>query len=109
MTLQYCSAGIAMSEAEASIVSPFSTSERTVMSCAELLIQGRAAIATSFAGYRYLILYGTTMASLKLLTFYFSISLAEPTWLWVDAACTVALSIAVIRSKGAFPYHVSLF
>ena len=38
------------------------------------------------------------MASLKLLTFYFSTSLSEPTWLWIDAACTVALSIAVTQS-----------
>lgn len=47
--------GIAMSDAEASIVSPFSTSIRSVKSCVELLRQGRAALATSLTGYKYLI------------------------------------------------------
>lgn len=47
--------GIAMSDAEASIVSPFSTSLRSVASCVELIRQGRAALATSITGYKYLI------------------------------------------------------
>lgn len=96
--LRAAHAGIAMSEAEASIVSPFSTSQRTVMSCVELLIQGRAALATSFAGYKYLIMYGETMATLKLLTFYFSISPSENTWILVDAFITVGLSFAVTQA-----------
>lgn len=47
--------GIAMSDAEASIVSPFSTSHRSVASCVELLRQGRAALVTSITGYKYLV------------------------------------------------------
>lgn len=47
--------GIAMSDAEASIVSPFSTSIRSVKSCVELIRQGRGALATSLTGYKYLI------------------------------------------------------
>ena len=47
--------GIAMSDAEASIVSPFSTSNRSVRSCVELIRQGRGALATSINGYKYLI------------------------------------------------------
>lgn len=44
--------GLALSEAEASIVSPFSTSNRSIMQCVELLKQGRSALATSFANYK---------------------------------------------------------
>lgn len=47
--------GLAMSDAEASIVSPFSTSVRSVKSCVELLRQGRAALATSITAYKYLV------------------------------------------------------
>ncbi|KAJ9068676.1 hypothetical protein DSO57_1026296 [Entomophthora muscae] len=39
--------GLALSEAEASIVSPFSTNRRTIESCVELIRQGRAALASS--------------------------------------------------------------
>ena len=58
--------GIAMSDAEASIVSPFSTSVRSVKSCVELLRQGRGALATSITNYKYLICkYNTSSFFLK--------------------------------------------
>jgi predicted P-type ATPase len=44
--------GLALSEAEASMVSPFSTSNRSIMQCVELLRQGRSALATSFSNYK---------------------------------------------------------
>ncbi|KAJ1979257.1 hypothetical protein H4R34_002902, partial [Dimargaris verticillata] len=80
--------GLALSEAEASIVSPFSTSVRSIYSCVELMRQGRAALATSFAGYKYLILYGQTMAMMKTFTFYFSTSISQALWIVVDAFIT---------------------
>ncbi|KAI8074516.1 hypothetical protein BC940DRAFT_343132 [Gongronella butleri] len=93
--------GIAMSDAEASIVSPFSTSVRSVKSCVELLRQGRAALATSITGYKYLILYGQVMMMLKIFTFYFSISMSQNIWIAVDVFITVLLTIAVSQSQAA--------
>lgn len=72
--------GIAMSDAEASIVSPFSTSHRSVRSCVELIRQGRGALATSITGYKYLIMYGQVMMMLKIFTFYFSITMSQNVW-----------------------------
>ena len=69
--------GIAMSEAEASVVSPFSTPTRSVQACVNLLIQGRSALATSFASYKYLIMYGETMALSKLFCFYYTLSFSQ--------------------------------
>ncbi|KAJ2955419.1 hypothetical protein NQZ79_g8580 [Umbelopsis isabellina] len=91
--------GLAMSEAEASIVSPFSTSVRSVTSCVELIRQGRAALATSITGYKYLILYGQVMMMLKIFTFYFSLSMSQSVWIAVDACITVVLTWAVSQSK----------
>ncbi|KAI8318157.1 hypothetical protein GQ54DRAFT_336437, partial [Martensiomyces pterosporus] len=54
--------GLALSESEASIVSPFSSSNRSIHSCVTLLREGRAGLATSFAGYKFLINYATTMS-----------------------------------------------
>ncbi|KAJ9060291.1 hypothetical protein DSO57_1032328 [Entomophthora muscae] len=93
--------GIALSEAEASIVAAFSSSNRSVSSCVELLRQGRAALATSFANYKFLILYGETMAFLKLHTFYFSISPSQNLWILVDAFITVGLTFALTQSQAA--------
>ncbi|EIE83526.1 hypothetical protein RO3G_08231 [Rhizopus delemar RA 99-880] len=93
--------GIAMSDAEASIVSPFSTNHRSVASCVELLREGRAALATSLTGYKYLILYGQVMMMLKIFTFYFSVSMSESIWIAVDVFITVFLTWAVSQSKAA--------
>ncbi|CEI93138.1 hypothetical protein RMCBS344292_07380 [Rhizopus microsporus] len=93
--------GIAMSDAEASIVSPFSTSNRSVASCVELLREGRAALATSLTGYKYLILYGQVMMMLKIFTFYFSVSMSANIWIAVDIFITVFLTWAVSQSKAA--------
>ncbi|KXN74247.1 hypothetical protein CONCODRAFT_34886 [Conidiobolus coronatus NRRL 28638] len=93
--------GLALSESEASIVSPFSSNNRSIQSCVELIREGRAGLATSFAGYKYLIMYGETMASLKLITFYFSTSLSLGSWILVDAFITVGLSYAITQSHAA--------
>ncbi|OLY84330.1 putative cation-transporting ATPase 13A2 [Smittium mucronatum] len=62
--------GIALSDSEASIVSPFSSSNKSIFSCVDLMSQTRGALATSFSNYKYLILYGQTMASFKVLNIY---------------------------------------
>ncbi|KAI9322428.1 hypothetical protein BX666DRAFT_2147537 [Dichotomocladium elegans] len=93
--------GIAMSDAEASIVSPFSTSRRSVASCVELIRQGRGALATSLTGYKYLILYGQVMMALKIFSFYFSMSMPQNVWIAVDLFITVLLTWAVSQSKPA--------
>jgi magnesium-transporting ATPase (P-type) len=50
--------GVALSEAEASVVSPFTAATKSVRSVVDLLREGRCALATSFAGYKFLITYG---------------------------------------------------
>ncbi|KAI7886821.1 HAD-like protein [Lichtheimia hyalospora FSU 10163] len=93
--------GIAMSDAEASIVSPFSTSHRSVASCVELLRQGRAALVTSITGYKYLVLYGQIMMMLKIFSFYFAMGMPQYVWIAVDFFITVLLTWAVSQAKAA--------
>ncbi|OAD80888.1 hypothetical protein PHYBLDRAFT_96590, partial [Phycomyces blakesleeanus NRRL 1555(-)] len=93
--------GIAMSEAEASVVSPFSTPRRSVQACVDLLIEGRAALATSFASYKYLIMYGETMATVKFFTFYYTMSFSQWNFILVDAFITVFCAFAVTRAGPA--------
>ncbi|KAK9759856.1 hypothetical protein K7432_016686 [Basidiobolus ranarum] len=88
--------GIALSDAKASIVSSFSSSFRSIMSCVELLKQGRAALATSFAGYKHLIMYGQTMSFMKIFTFYYSMSPAQNIWILIDAFITVETLTSVL-------------
>jgi cation-transporting ATPase 13A3/4/5 len=50
--------GIALSEAESSVVSHFSSSYRSIYACVELLKESRCSLDVSFASYKYLIMYG---------------------------------------------------
>ncbi|KAJ2782691.1 hypothetical protein H4R18_002117 [Coemansia javaensis] len=94
--------GIALSDAEASIVSPFSAADRSVMSCVELLRQGRAGLATSFANFAALICYGQIMGiMLKLVSFYFAISLTQNLWMLIDGAVATGLMLAISMSGPA--------
>ncbi|CAO3683791.1 unnamed protein product [Rhizopus stolonifer] len=93
--------GIAMSDAEASIVSPFSTSIRSVRSCVELIRQGRGALATSITNYKYLVMYGQVMMMLKIYTFYFSTTMSQNVWIAIDVFITVLLTWAVSQSYPA--------
>ncbi|OMJ26084.1 putative cation-transporting ATPase 13A2 [Smittium culicis] len=91
--------GIALSNSEASIVSPFSSSNKSIFTCVNLMSQTRGALATSLANYKYLILYGQTMASFKVLNMYFSIANPQTLWIFIDAFVTVGMSVAISMSK----------
>jgi cation-transporting ATPase 13A3/4/5 len=93
--------GMALSEAEASIVSPFSTSNRSVMQCVELLKQGRSALATSFANYKFLILYGESMAFWELIMFYFTAIAPQPVWITIDGFITTTMTFAITQAQPA--------
>ncbi|KAI8583019.1 hypothetical protein K450DRAFT_225942 [Umbelopsis ramanniana AG] len=93
--------GLALSEAEASIVSPFSTSNRSVMQCVELLRQGRSALATSFANYKFLILYGECMGFWELFMFYFGVIAPQPVWITIDGFITPSMTFAITQALPA--------
>jgi magnesium-transporting ATPase (P-type) len=99
--LRAAHAGLALSDAEASIVSPFSTSDKSIFTAVEVLKEGRAALATSFASYKFLIQYGETIVMSKLLYSYFSVSLSEWVWIVCDSFFVVTLAYTMALSKPA--------
>ncbi|KAI9024285.1 hypothetical protein CLU79DRAFT_99799 [Phycomyces nitens] len=93
--------GIAMSDSEASIVSPFSTSSRSVKSCVELIRQGRSALATSLAGYKFLIIYGQIILAVNIFGFYFSSVVSQYVWLMIDLVIVIPMTWTLSQSKPA--------
>ncbi|KAJ2345408.1 hypothetical protein GGH91_002541, partial [Coemansia sp. RSA 2671] len=94
--------GIALSDAEASVVSPFSSADRSINSCVELLRESRAGLATSFANFAALICYGQIMSGMvKMASFYFAISLTENLWLLIDGAIATGLMLSISLSGPA--------
>ncbi|ORZ37459.1 hypothetical protein BCR44DRAFT_85614 [Catenaria anguillulae PL171] len=95
--------GVALSEAEASIVAPFSSKTKSVRSCVDLVAEGRAALASSFAGFKFLVMYGMTMSSFCLVQYYFSVILPEWIWIYIDGIIVVT-SIYALTQSGALKH-----
>ncbi|KAI9149873.1 hypothetical protein H9P43_010052 [Blastocladiella emersonii ATCC 22665] len=91
--------GVALSEAEASIVAPFSSKTKSVRSCVDLIAEGRAALASSFAGFKFLIMYGMTMSSFCLVQYYFSVVLPQWVWIYIDGIIVVSTIYALTQAK----------
>lgn len=90
--------GIALSEAEASIVAPFSsgaeygTGSKSLMAVVHLLRYGRATLATNLATYNYFMVYGLTLPPCKLVVVFMgNMMLAEWHWLFIDIMLSAVL------------------
>ncbi|KAJ2827433.1 hypothetical protein IWW50_001891, partial [Coemansia erecta] len=102
LALRAAHVGLALSDAEASIVSPFSSANRSIMSCVELLRQSRAGLATSFANFAALICYGQIMSGIvKMCTFYFSISVTQNLWMLIDGGIATSMMLSISLSGPA--------
>ncbi|KAJ3197057.1 hypothetical protein HK101_006240 [Irineochytrium annulatum] len=98
--LKAAHAGIALSEAESSVVSHFSSRNRSVMSCVELLKEARCSLDVSFASYKYLIMYGEVLSFMGLIQYYFTVNMSQAMWVLIDGS-TVPLSWALTMAKPA--------
>ena len=60
--------GIALSDAEASVVAPFTSLDKTISSVTEVLREGRCALASALASYKFMIMvsYYTCLHGLSL-------------------------------------------
>ncbi|XP_038078071.1 probable cation-transporting ATPase 13A3 isoform X1 [Patiria miniata] len=90
--LKTAHAGISLSEAEASVASPF-TSKIPNISCVPLLIRnGRAALATSFALFQYLAVYAMTMFVTVTILYSITSTLSDQQFAYIDLAlCTLTI------------------
>lgn len=51
------------------MVSPFTSNDKSVRSVVDLLREGRAALATNFGSFKFLVMYGQCFSILKLMAF----------------------------------------
>ncbi|KAI8917468.1 hypothetical protein BC831DRAFT_406937 [Entophlyctis helioformis] len=93
-------AGVALSEAQSSVVSHFSSRNRSIMSCVELLREARCSLDISFASYKYLIMYGEILAFLGLVQYYFVVNMSQALWILIDGS-TVPVSWALTMARPA--------
>ena len=97
--LRVAHAGVALSEAEASVVSPFTSKTKSIMSVVDLLKEGRSALATSFASYKFLIMYGQLFSVLKLICFYYGVIMCMMDYIMIDGVAVLVVSYVMTLSK----------
>lgn len=93
--------GVALSDAEASIVSPFTSLDKSIHSVVEVLREGRCALASAFASYKYMIMYGQVETINQLINAYFQITFAEWCWVFMDGVWTITLAFALPLARAA--------
>ncbi|KAI9334837.1 hypothetical protein DFJ73DRAFT_799020 [Zopfochytrium polystomum] len=98
--LKAAHAGIALSEAESSVVSHFSSRNRSLSSCVALLKEARCSLDISFASYKFLIMYGEILTFVGLVQYYFTVNMGQWMWILIDG-CTIPLSWGLTQAQPA--------
>jgi len=93
--LRAAHAGMALSDAEASVVSPFTSKAKSCMSVVDLLREGKAALHTNLSSYKFLIMYGQLFSVWKLFSFARGVLPAMMCYLMVDVIAVVGLTYAL--------------
>jgi len=93
--------GIALSDAEASMVASFTSIDKAISSVIEVLKEGRCALASAFASYKYMIMYGQVEAINQMVTAYFQVTFAQWNWVFMDGFWVVSMAFSLPLAKAA--------
>ncbi|XP_072557975.1 polyamine-transporting ATPase 13A2 isoform X1 [Paramormyrops kingsleyae] len=93
--LKAADAGVSLSQAEASIASPFTSSSDSI-SCVPLLIrEGRCSLVTSFSLFKYMAIYSLIQFSSVLILYTVKTNLGDLQFLFFDLVLVTSLAIVM--------------
>lgn len=87
--------GIALSDAEASVVSPFTGVSKSPMAVVDVLLEGRCGLASAFACYKNVILYGLVETLNQMVNAYYAITFGEWCWVMLDGFWIMCTSFSL--------------
>ena len=99
--LKMAHVGIALSDAEASIVSPFTSLDKSITSVTAVLKEGRCALASAFSTYKYMLMYGQVATINQLATAYFYTTFSDWSWVFLDGIWLVSMAFTLPLAKPA--------
>ncbi|XP_062591855.1 polyamine-transporting ATPase 13A3-like [Saccostrea cucullata] len=97
--LKMAHAGISLSEAEASVASPFTSKVPNIECVPNVIRQGRAALVTSYGIFKYMACYSLTQFVSVSILYWISASLTDPEFLYIDLFLLSTLSITFGRTE----------
>lgn len=93
--------GIALSDAEASLVAPFASLDKSITSVVDVLKEGRCALASALASYKYIIMYGQIEAFINVNNAFFLINLSEYCWVFMDGFWMIFMGFSLPLAQAA--------
>ena len=99
--LKAAHAGIALTETEASVASPFTSKEASIACVAELLRECRCALVTSFGMFKYMASYSLTQFICCMMLYQLGTNLTDLEFLYIDLFIITAIS-SVFALTGSF-------
>ncbi|XP_033763720.1 LOW QUALITY PROTEIN: probable cation-transporting ATPase 13A3 [Pecten maximus] len=100
--LKTAHAGISLSEAEASVASPFTSKTPNIECVPTLIREGRAALTTSFGIFKYMCMYSLVMFTTITILYWKNANMSDFQFLYIDMILLTTLSITFSWSG---PYH----
>ncbi|KAH9485007.1 putative cation-transporting ATPase [Psilocybe cubensis] len=96
--LKAADVGISLSEAEASVAAPFTTSTPDIGCVLEVIKEGRAALVTSFSCFKYMALYSMIQFTSVTLLYSFASSLGDFQFLYIDLFIIIPIAVTMGRT-----------
>ena len=93
--------GVALSDAEASIVAPFTSLDKEIGSVIDVISEGRCALGSALASYKFVILYGQIETITQLVAAYNQITFGTFGWVFYDGVWTITLAFALPLARAA--------
>jgi len=87
--------GVALSDAEASTVASFTALDKSITSVVEVLREGRCALASAFASYKYMIMFGQVESMNQLMNAYFQVTFSEWCWVFMDGVWMITMAFTL--------------
>mmetsp|Transcript_94359 Transcript_94359/g.197097 ORF Transcript_94359/g.197097 Transcript_94359/m.197097 type:complete len:1298 (-) Transcript_94359:217-4110(-) len=100
--LRAAHAGLALSDAEASMVSPFATGRdgKSLMTVVDLIREGRACLSTNMATFQYFMVYAFTLTTIRtILVWHGALNLGEYVWVTMDIGIGMIMIWTMTLSK----------
>ncbi|KIL68855.1 hypothetical protein M378DRAFT_190708 [Amanita muscaria Koide BX008] len=96
--LKAADVGISLSEAEASVAAPFTSSTPDIGCVLDVIKEGRAALVTSFSCFKYMALYSLIQFTSVTLLYSFASSLGDFQFLYIDLIIIIPIAVAMGRT-----------
>jgi magnesium-transporting ATPase (P-type) len=93
--------GVALSDSEASVVAPFTSLDKSITSVLDVLKEGRCALASSFASYKFMFLYGQVETFNQVANAYFNTTFGEWCWVFLDGIWPITMAFSLPLSRSA--------